>query len=91
MDDEMEAELAAAIRSDVRTLQFTLSTMLAELIDMCLRAVHTAVHTEHEGHIGLCGVAQDPLAAYDVSVTEEGVALEEYLTLLRSAAEQTGV
>ncbi len=48
------------------------------------------MHTEHDGHISLGGVTQDPLAAYDVSVAEEGVALEEYLTLLRTAAEQTG-
>ena len=38
----------------------------------------------------LHGVAQDPLAAYDVSVAEEGLALEEYLTLVKTAVEQTG-
>ncbi len=36
------------------------------------------------------GVTQDPLAAYDVSVAEEGTALDEYLTLLQTAAKQTG-
>jgi hypothetical protein len=35
-------------------------------------------------------ILQDPLAAYDVSVAEEGAALEEYLALIRTAAEQTG-
>lgn len=42
------------------------------------------VELDHEMESELvAGLREDPLAAYDVDVTREGAAIQEYLTLLR--------